>query len=176
MTQSILQSIKKISSTGDEVYCKIAQVKEVDTTAKTCTVAIEGEADVHNVIYAFGDTYCLTPEIDSFVLLSFLDKNTAAIIYCDKLKAVDIQINDIQFHLSETGLEVANNVTTMGKVMADLAQNVINALSAIQLFNYNYVNPAGTPTPTGPAVNASTLEIYKTNLTTLKSQLSAFIK
>lgn len=107
--EQLKQAIRQLSNTNEAIYSLIGTVKEIDKTARTCIVSpVNGDADILDARLQANTEGSLGavvfPKKGSFVVVTFLNKNTAYIALTDEVETVSLscegfdlkeQINDI---------------------------------------------------------------------------------
>jgi hypothetical protein len=97
---TIPELIKKLADSGDQVYSKVCKVISVDITERTCEVEpLSGGANIPGcrLQAAIEQTsgFMLVPAVDSFVVVTWLNKNAAFVSMCSDLD--EIQLNGDQY-------------------------------------------------------------------------------
>lgn len=95
MSNNLLDIISEATKTDAEIYSTAAKVIEVDEDEKTCDVEpIDGSAPILRVKLQAGESetpFLQIPEIDSFVLVTFLSKETAFVSMFSEIKEIKIR-------------------------------------------------------------------------------------
>lgn len=130
MAKSIRQIIQNVNQNGDEIYCKIGIVTEIDTQNKTVVVEpIDGSTPVLDVkIQADVSKQGLAifPAIGSHVLIGFIDKDNAVLLNSSEVTKFDLAIEKTQFKIDAAGFLLKKENETLKKLMVDLLQAIQN--------------------------------------------------
>lgn len=97
---TIAEMIKKLADNGEEIYSKVCKVISVDLQERTCEVEpLSGGANIPGCrLQAAMDQatgMLLVPAVDSFVVVTWLNKNAAYVSLCSDLD--EIQLNGDQY-------------------------------------------------------------------------------
>ncbi len=141
----VQKHIQALGKTGDEVYAKVCEVIEVDTSKKVCDVKpIDGGAELFDIPYSAdvqGDGLVLHPKKGSNVLVVFLDKHNAQICNVSELDKLYLKIGGVEFRIDATGFMLKKQNENLKKLMADLLKEIklmvftTNAGPTIELLN-----------------------------------------
>lgn len=171
--KTLSEAIRTLAATHNELYSVIGIVKEIDTDAMTCTVAIEGEADVHGVkITVQGSSemgVIAVPTLQSEVLITFTGPASAYVAVASEITSFQVfssngklQIKNgisletpqgAKVELSQK-VKIANNIADLGNVLAAI-------LDELSLLTVTCTAPG---TPSSPPVNAPKLQALKLQL------------
>ncbi len=138
---SIGQNIRKLSQRADEVYSLVAKVTEVDEAARVCSVEpLNGDAAIFDVRLqaqeSGADGVVLIPAVDSWVVVTFLSKETAYVAKCSQVDKViwtvekqNVEFTKDGFSLQSEQANFADQVTKM----LDTLDALIQTLTEFQL-------------------------------------------
>jgi len=126
-SSEIAKMIRRISESGDEVYCITGKVVSVDEVKRTCVIApTNGKANLLDVRLqatpGLKKGCVLIPEIDSYVLIGFITKDEAAVLLTEKLTKILYDVNLIEFNGGELGgmVKLLSMVSRMNILENDL--------------------------------------------------------
>lgn len=96
---NIQDLIRKLADNGDQVYSQVCRVISVDQDERTCEVEpLSGGADIPScrlqASLGLTDGLVLFPSVDSFVIVTWLSKNSAFVSVCGQVD--EIRLNGDQ--------------------------------------------------------------------------------
>lgn len=158
-TQNIGDMIRKLADKGDEVYSVICTVKSVDGNFADLT-PIDGNADILGVNLIAGDSdtpMLITPKVDSFVIATFLSKDTAFISTYSEIDSVEIRGKEFG------GLVKVKDLVDKINALETKVNDILTALKGITV----PLAPSGTY-PLAPSF-ATILNLNKTKKSDLEN-------
>lgn len=152
----IREQLREIMKGNEEVYSLVGKVKSIDAAKRTCVVEpINEDADLLDVRLQAeqeSSTGIYTkPKVGSYVVVTFLGKNTAYIALCSEIDSVEIKINAQTITIDGANgvdisgfLKVASATSDLKSAISELIDLVIG-LSIVVVGTAGTVNPTQTP-------------------------------
>ena len=153
----IIQSLQKLTATGEELYAKVCTVHRVDQANKCCDVIpVDGTAELFDVSFgadAQVDGLCFYPAVDSHVLVVFTGKHHACICQVSEVDMMKLVINQTQFSVDKDQVVLENEGTTFSidkdgfvlkkenETLKKLMEDLLKAIQAMV-----FVTPPAGPT------------------------------
>ncbi|MBL7813404.1 MAG: hypothetical protein JNL70_00260 [Saprospiraceae bacterium] len=107
--EQLKQAIRQLANTNEAIYSVVGTVKKVDKQTRTCVVSPEnGDADILDARLQANTEGSLGvvvfPKEGSFVVVTFLNKNTAYVALTDEVETV---------HLSREGFDLKEQINDL---------------------------------------------------------------
>lgn len=170
---NVAAAIREIAKSNDEVYSTVAQVTAVNETQRTCTVApVDGTATVYNVRLQAAingkEGFVAIPKTNSFVIITFLDRNTAYVGVMSELDKVLMYAPEVE--LGGPNGEALPLGESLNANLEELNANLRELVNALNQFTATQgAAAAGTLAPLAPGYTA-----LATSLGTLLPKLAAW--
>jgi hypothetical protein len=157
---NLRQAIQQAALRGQELYSKLAVVKEIDGNVIVCS-PVDGSADIHTVMLSTSESAVITfhPAIDSTVLITFLDNTVAYVTAFGECDTMSVKADtSVTGDVSIKGkLSVSSGGDSLKSIIADL-------ISAVERITVAVPSAPGT---SGPPVNMPEFELIKGRLNTV---------
>lgn len=127
MSKELRDSLKKLTTPNGSAYSKACTVDSVDLTNLTCyCIPLNGDADIQEArLIANNDKgFLLVPEVDSVVLVSFLNDSVGYVSMVSKVS--EIQLNGDNYG----GLIKINDLTSSINTMIGNINTQLTAIAA----------------------------------------------
>ncbi len=174
---SIGDAIRKLSATDDEVYSIIGEVKDIDQSARTCTVVpINGDAEIFSVrlqsVISNEKGFTAYPKAGSQVVVTFLNKQTGYIALMSDIEKVEVKINLQELTYSADGLHVASSTSDLKSELNAICDLFDGLLTTLQTFQV--LTPAGPSTNVMPQVITDLLA-KQVQIAQIKTKINTFL-
>lgn len=141
----IIQSLQKLTATGEQLYAKICTVHRVDKVNKCCDVIpVDGSAELFEVPFHPSEVdqgLCLYPTKGSLVLVVFINKHHACICGMSELEMMQLKIGQVELSIDREGFllkkEKGSKIETLATLMEDLLK---------EIKGMSYTSPSGACT------------------------------
>lgn len=119
----IKEAIRRLATTGIEMYCKICQVDAVDKDARACDCSPLDEGapllGVNLQADQSGDVgFVLLPTVGSYVVVAFMSDSTAVVVLTTQIDKALVTIGSSEIAITDGDVDIDINGTTM-KMNAD---------------------------------------------------------
>ena len=124
----IIQSLQKLTATGEQLYAKICTVHRVDKVNKCCDVIpVDDSAELFEVPFHPSEVdqgLCLYPAKGSLVLVVFINKHHACICQMSELEMMQLKIGQVQFSVDKDGFLLKTEKENLATLMEDLLKEI----------------------------------------------------
>lgn len=151
---SIKDFIRLLAQSGEELYCKVCTVDNVDNDARTvdCTPIDESAPILAANLQANQQSKAgivVFPKAGSYVIVGFLNQATAVVLLCDEIERIEFAIGEITAYVDASGM-VINGGGFGGLVKIGELTDKLNEL--IEAFNgHTHTLPSNSVSVTGSA-------------------------
>ena len=137
---AIVEALSRVTNSGKELYSIIGKVIKIDDKKRTCVIEPRnGSANIYGVRLQSGlsgvNGLCIFPVLDSYVVVTFLNKSAAYVALCGEIEKLILVIDKMTFEFSKDGF-VFNGGDLGGLIKVDELTTQINkntaAINALQ--------------------------------------------
>jgi len=147
---SIKDLIRILAKSGEKFYSEIARVKSVNSDRTCDVIPINGDIEIYDVKLQANISQntglVIYPKVNSYVLVSFLDKNNAFVALTTDIDKFEVIIGDYSFTIDNSGI-VFNDGSYGGLIkIADLVtklNNIENDLNTLKGVFSGWVTAGG---------------------------------
>jgi len=128
MSKDLRDAIKKLNTPNNDGFSKACKVDSVDLSTLTCyCLPLNDDADIPNVrlMANANNGFLLIPEVDSIVIVSFLDSSSAFVSMVSKVS--EVNLNGKNFD----GLVKVQELTDKLNNLEGLVNDLLTALQGV---------------------------------------------
>jgi len=173
----IRRAIQEIAK-GVGYQSLVATVDSVNESGKTCVVSpVNGDAQIFDVRLQSSEGANLgvlvLPKVDSFVLVTMLDKDTAFVSLYGEVESLNLKIEGLEFTVDSEGLKLTKGSLSLKNEIAGLVKEVNSLVSTLKSFKV--LTGVGPSTGVEPTSLAALLQ-HETKLDAIENNLNSLLK
>lgn len=157
-------AIKAAARRGEKLYLTVCVVDSVDENKKTikCTPITEGAQRVVNLQASIegADGILIIPEVQSTVIIGYVDKNNAFVLTHSKIEKISINTKKIILNEGKNGgLVLSEKITNELNTVVKRVNAIITALQTLAAAMTGTAQAPVLGAPLGSAINSAIAEI-----------------
>jgi hypothetical protein len=175
--KAISDAIHNMSERHTELYSVSGVVSSINIEEMTCTVSIEGEADLHGVkiqtMEGGNKGVKLVPKLNSEVIVTYMSPATAYIAMASELSEFGVEIdtcnvgikdNQVSIKQGTAEIKVSNGKIQISSNGIDLGTTLSQLIDAISAITVTCTAPGS---PSTPPINVAQIQAIKAQLSLL---------
>ena len=172
--KNVSDAIRNMGGSHQELYSVAGVVSSIDLNSMTCTVSIDGEADLHGVkiqtMEGGNKGVKLVPKLNSEVIVTYMSTATAYIAMVSEIQEFGVEIDTCNISIKDTQVAIKQGTAEIklsnGKIQIssngiDLGTTLNQLIDAISAITVTCTAPGS---PSTPPINVAQIQAVKLQL------------